>query len=187
MQRLLSRRPKDRYHPNAERKGYRLTQDHIERMGIGTDLHRLEPGRALRLGGIEVAFDRGLRGHSDGDVVLHAVIDAICGAAGLPDIGEHFPDTDPQYKDCDSRTLVAKVVEEITELGYAVANLDVTVQAERPKLSPYKDTMRDRIAGLVGISSDRVSVKAKTNEGMDSIGRGDAIGCIAVVGLTKRG
>lgn len=160
--------------------------DYIQRVGIGTDLHRLEPGGPLRLGGIEVAFDRHLHGHSDGDVVLHAVIDAICGAAGLPDIGEHFPDTDPQYKNCDSRTLLTKVVEEIGDLGYAVVNLDVVVQAEQPKLSSYKKAMCGSIAGLVGILNDRVSIKAKTNEGFDAIGRGEAIGCIAVVGLAKR-
>jgi len=156
----------------------------IQRVGIGTDLHRLESGDGLRLGGVTIPFDRRATGHSDGDVVLHAVIDAICGAAGLPDIGEHFPDTDPRYKNADSRTLLRAVVEEMTELGYAVVNVDVVVHAERPRLSPHKLTIRQSVAGLVGLPVERISIKAKTNEGADAVGRGEAIACTAIVGLT---
>ncbi len=157
----------------------------IDRIGIGTDSHRLEVGSPLRLGGIDIPFDRRSAGHSDGDVVLHAVIDAICGAAGLPDIGEQFPDTDPKFKGYDSRDLLRQVVERITGLGYTVANVDVVVQAERPRLSPFKAPMRECIAGLLGISANAIGIKAKTNEGLDAIGRGEAVACIAVVGLRK--
>ncbi len=156
----------------------------IQRVGIGTDLHRLESGDGLRLGGVTIPFDRRAVGHSDGDVVLHAVIDAICGAAGLPDIGEHFPDTDPRYKDAASGTLLRAVIEEMTELGYALSNVDLIVHAERPKLSPHKQTIRQSVAALVGLPAERISIKAKTNEGTGAIGRGEAIGCTAIVGLT---
>ena len=163
-----------------------MSQESIERIGIGTDLHGLAPGDALRLGGIDVPFERRLAGHSDGDVLLHAVIDAICGAAGLPDIGEQFPDTDPAFTDCDSRTLLANVVEQIANIGYAVVNLDVVVHAQRPKLSRYKQAIRESVARLAGTSADRVSIKAKTNEGLDAVGRGEAIACTAIVGLARR-
>ncbi|MFQ5411414.1 MAG: 2-C-methyl-D-erythritol 2,4-cyclodiphosphate synthase [Phycisphaerae bacterium] len=160
-----------------------MSEDRIHRVGIGTDLHRLAPGGPLRLGGVDVDFDRRLSGHSDGDVVLHAITDALCGAAGLPDIGEHFPDGDPQQAGRDSGDLLTHVVEEIERLGYAVANVDVVVHAERPKLSAYKAAMQARIAELVRVPADRVGIKAKTNEGLDAIGRGEAIGCTAVAGL----
>lgn len=162
-----------------------MSEDRIHRVGIGTDLHRQVSGGPLRLGGVDVDFDRRLCGHSDGDVVLHAVTDALCGAAGLPDIGEHFPDDDPQYADHDSGELLTHIVEKIDRLGYAVVNVDVVVHAERPKLSSYKAAIRTRIADLVRVSADRVSVKAKTNEGLDAIGRGEAIGCTVVAGLRK--
>ncbi|MFQ5412402.1 MAG: 2-C-methyl-D-erythritol 2,4-cyclodiphosphate synthase, partial [Phycisphaerae bacterium] len=110
-----------------------MSEDRIHRVGIGTDLHRQVSGGPLRLGGVDVDFDRRLCGHSDGDVVLHAVTDALCGAAGLPDIGEHFPDDDPQYADHDSGELLTHIVEKIDRLGYAVVNVDVVVHAERPK------------------------------------------------------
>lgn len=157
----------------------------IHRIGLGTDLHRLESGGPLRLGGVDVPFEKHAAGHSDGDVVIHALIDAICGAAGLPDIGEHFPDTDPRYKGADSRMLLTLVVEEIRELGYAPVNVDVTIHAERPKLSPFKEEMRNVLALLCEISPACVSIKAKTNEGMDAVGRGEAVACTAVVGLAR--
>ncbi len=157
----------------------------IERVGIGTDLHRLELGRPLKLGGVEIAFDRGLVGHSDGDVVLHAVTDALLGAAGLPDIGEQFPDTDPRFKDADSAALLGEANGMVAARGYAPVNLDVVIHAERPKLSDHKAAMRDRIAGLLKLPPDCVNVKAKTNEGVDAVGRGEAIGCTAVVGLRR--
>ncbi|UCD29739.1 MAG: 2-C-methyl-D-erythritol 2,4-cyclodiphosphate synthase, partial [Planctomycetota bacterium] len=111
----------------------------IDRVGIGTDIHRLAPNRRLILGHVPVEHDQGLVGHSDGDVLLHAIIDALAGAAGLPDIGEMFPDTDPAYEDADSGNLLEKVVQQVTDAGYAIVNLDATIHAERPKLSKYKN------------------------------------------------
>lgn len=163
-----------------------MTEPAIHRVGIGTDLHRLEAGRPLRLGGVEIPFDRGLKGHSDADVVLHAVIDAILGAAGLPDIGEQFPDTDPRHKDADSRLLLAETVKLAVGNGFAVVNVDVVIHAERPKLSAHKARIRASVADVVRIAVDRVSIKAKTNEGVDAVGRGEAIGCTAIVGLSRQ-
>lgn len=157
----------------------------IERLGIGADIHRLEPGGPLRLGGLDVEFDRHLAGHSDADVVLHAVADAILGAAGLPDLGEQFPDTDQRYRGCDSRTLLATVVRKAAEAGFVVACVDLIVHAERPRLSAHKQALRESVAGLLGLTADKVNVKAKTNEGLDAVGRGEAIACICVVGLTR--
>ena len=163
-----------------------MSQDRIHRVGIGTDFHRLVSGRPLWLGGVEIPFALGLLGHSDGDVVFHAVIDAICGAAGLPDIGDHFPDTDARYKDCDSGTLLSQIVDEIAALGYAVVNVDVVIGAEQPKLTPYKEAIGRCLAQRLGIAADRVGVKAKTAEGLGAVGRGEAITCTAIVGLARR-
>ena len=163
-----------------------MSQDRIHRVGIGTDLHRLVPGRPLRLGGVEIPFELGLLGHSDGDVVIHAVIDAICGAAGLPDIGDHFPDTDARYKDCDSGTLLSQIVDEIVALGYAVVNIDVIIGAERPKLTSYKEAIGRSLAQRLGIEAGCVGVKAKTGEGVGDVGRGEVITCMAIAGLAKR-
>ncbi len=157
----------------------------IERVGIGTDIHRLQPGGPLRLGGVEIPFDHGSLGHSDGDVLLHAVMDAILGAAGLPDIGERFPDNDDRYRGVDSGALLSEVVVDVGSRGWALVNVDVVVHAERPKLSVHKGTMRDRVAGLLGVLADRVSIKAKTNEGLDAVGCGEAISCTCVVGLCR--
>ena len=157
----------------------------IERVGIGTDLHRLEAGRKLILGGVEIPFERGLAGHSDADVVLHALADALLGAAGLPDIGEQFPDHDPRFKNADSRELLADVLRQVRSRGFAPANVDVVIHAERPKLSEHKPAIRAAIAALVGLGEDRVAVKAKTNEGLDAVGRGEAIGCTAIIGLAR--
>ncbi|MEK6676035.1 MAG: 2-C-methyl-D-erythritol 2,4-cyclodiphosphate synthase [Planctomycetota bacterium] len=150
------------------------------RVGIGYDIHRLAEGRRLVLGGVVVEHSRGLIGHSDADAVLHAVTDALLGAAGLPDIGELFPDTDPAYKDADSRILLADAMERIHKRGYKACNIDVVVHAEAPKLSPYKARMGESIAGLTGLSPEFVSVKAKTNEGLGPLGHADAIACTAV-------
>ena len=155
----------------------------IDRVGIGTDVHRLGPGRRLILGHVAIKHELGLVGHSDGDVVLHAIIDAMAGAAGLPDIGEMFPDTDPAYKDADSAGLLGRVRQAVDERGYAVVNVDATIHAEQPRLSPHKAAIRSEIARLLGVPADAVSVKAKTNEGLDAVGRGEAIACTAVVGL----
>lgn len=159
----------------------------IHRVGVGTDLHRLEPGRRLVLAGVEIPFDRGPAGHSDADVVLHAVIDAVSGAAGLPDIGEQFPDSDPEFRGADSAALLARVMERVAARGFEVVNVDVVVHAERPKLSAHKSAMQARLARLLGVRPQDVSVKAKTNEGLDAVGRGEAIACTVVAGLARRG
>ncbi len=163
-----------------------LSETGIERVGIGTDLHRLVSGRGLKLGGVEIEFDQGLAGHSDGDVVLHAVADALLGAAALPDIGEQFPDTDPQFQDADSAALLGDVLRRVDASGYRPVNLDVVIHAERPKLTPHKRTIRQRLAELTALPLEAVSVKAKTNEGLDAVGRGEAIACTAVIGLTRQ-
>ena len=157
----------------------------VIRVGIGYDIHRLVEGRRLMLGGVEIAHDKGLLGHSDADVVLHAVTDALLGAAGLPDIGDLFPDTDARYRDIDSRLLLEQAMARVGEGGLAPANLDLIIHAEAPKLSPYKRRIAESIAGLTRIPADRVSVKAKTNEGLGPLGTADAIACTAVVLLTR--
>jgi 2-C-methyl-D-erythritol 2,4-cyclodiphosphate synthase len=153
-------------------------------IGLGRDLHRLVPGRRLVLGGVEIPHSRGLLGHSDGDVVLHAVIDALLGAAGLGDIGRKFPDTDPAYKDVSSEALLARVMEDIRP-RWIVVNADVTIVAEAPRLAPHAAAMAARIGRALG--TDRVSIKAKTNEGLGPVGAGEAIECLAVVELAPRG
>jgi 2-C-methyl-D-erythritol 2,4-cyclodiphosphate synthase len=155
----------------------------ISRVGIGTDLHRLAAGRKLILGHVPIDYDQGPLGHSDGDVVLHALIDAMAGAAGLPDIGEMFPDSDPAYKDADSSTLLEACLWSVHQRGYAIVNADVTIHAERPKLSLYKPAIKQEVARLLGLTLDAVSIKAKTNEGVDAVGRGEAIACTAIVSL----
>jgi 2-C-methyl-D-erythritol 2,4-cyclodiphosphate synthase len=158
----------------------------IHRVGIGTDLHPLVEGGPLKLGGVEVPFTHHLHGHSDADVVLHALTDALLGAAGLPDIGELFPDTDPQHKGADSRGLLTAALEKVRASGYQPVNIDLVIHAERPKLSSHKPQIRSSIAKLVNIPAQSVSVKAKTNEGLDAVGRGEAIACTCVVGLTAK-
>lgn len=150
------------------------------RVGIGNDIHRLVEGRKLRLGGVEVPFDRGLLGHSDGDSLTHAICDALLGAAGLGDIGTHFSDKDPQFAGVDSLILLGRVCELLTERGYAVQNVDATILAERPKMMPYIPAMRARLAEAMKIDETRLNLKAKTNEGLDAVGRGEAIAAQAV-------
>lgn len=150
------------------------------RVGIGYDIHRLEEGRKLVLGGVEISFRKGLIGHSDADAVLHAVIDALLGAAGLPDIGELYPDTDPAYQDADSRALIADTMKRLRDKGLVVGNIDLVIHAEAPRMSPHKSEVAASIAKLVGVQVDQVSVKAKTNEGMGPLGMADAIACTAV-------
>lgn len=156
------------------------------RVGIGHDTHRLVEGRPLILGGVRIPFDRGLDGHSDADVALHAVADALLGAAGLGDIGEHFPDTDPDCKDLDSARLLAQVVATTAEAGWSVVNCDLVLHAQRPKLLDYKGEIRSNIARLLGISVDCVNVKAKTGEHVGPVGRGEAMQCQAVVLIERR-
>ena len=157
------------------------------RVGIGYDIHRLVEGRRLIVGGVEIEHPKGLVGHSDADVVLHAVTDALLGAAGLPDIGDLFPDTDEAYKDADSRVLLKDAMERVRAKGYVAGNLDVIVHAEAPKMSPYKRAMAESIASIVGLAPDRVSVKAKTNEGMGPLGYSDAIACTAIAMVVEKG
>lgn len=151
------------------------------RVGLGHDRHRLVPGRPLILGGVTIPFELGLDGHSDADVLLHAVTDAILGAAALGDIGEWFPNTDPQWANVDSAVFVRKAVEEIRRRGWEIANLDCTIHAERPKLSPYKKVIANHIAMLLEISEAQVNVKAKTGERVGPIGRQEAIDADAIV------
>jgi 2-C-methyl-D-erythritol 4-phosphate cytidylyltransferase/2-C-methyl-D-erythritol 2,4-cyclodiphosphate synthase len=150
------------------------------RIGNGYDLHRLVAGRPLILGGVTIPFEKGLDGHSDADAVCHAVTDAMLGAAGAGDIGRHFPDTDAAWKDADSLTLLAEAVTIVAAAGFAVVNVDVVVIAQRPKLVPYLDVMRTNLSRAIGITADRVSVKGKTNEGVDSMGAGASIAVHAV-------
>jgi 2-C-methyl-D-erythritol 2,4-cyclodiphosphate synthase len=156
------------------------------RVGIGYDLHRLVEGRPLILGGVTIPYERGLLGHSDADVVCHAITDAVLGAAAAGDIGRHFPDTDPAWKDADSLVLLSRAVAIVRERGWLVGNVDVVVIAERPKLAPHVDRIRDTLAGALGVQVEQVSVKGKTNEGMDSMGTGTSIAAHCVAMLLAR-
>jgi len=153
------------------------------RIGMGYDVHRLVEGRKLVLGGVTIPFGKGLLGHSDADVLVHAVCDALLGAAGLGDIGLHFPDTDPAYKDVASIKILAKTYELISGKGFTIMNLDSTIFADAPKLSPYRDAMQKNIARTIEIEPDRVNVKATTFEGLGMIGKGEGIGamCVALI------
>ncbi len=155
------------------------------RIGMGYDIHRLVSGRRLVLGGVEIPFEKGLLGHSDADALIHAVCDALLGAAGLGDIGEHFPDTDPAYKGISSMKLLARTYEMVAA-GFSVVNLDATIFAEAPKLSPYKSRMRKNIAGIVEIEPGRINIKATTSEGLGMIGTGEGISAMCVALLDER-
>ncbi len=156
------------------------------RIGIGYDIHAVVADRVLMLGGIAVPAEFGLSGHTDGDVVLHAVIDAMLGAAGLPDIGEHFPDSDPAHKGRRSSELLEEAMREVNDLGWRINNLDLTIRAEKPKLAAYKNRLRQSLAGLLSLDPERIGVNAKTNEGFDAVGEGRAIACEAAL-ILKRG
>jgi 2-C-methyl-D-erythritol 2,4-cyclodiphosphate synthase len=156
------------------------------RVGIGYDSHRFIEGRPLVLGGTAVPYSRGLAGHSDADAVVHALIDAMLGAAGAGDIGRHFPDRDPQWKDADSMELLSTTAELIRGQGYAFVQADVTIIAEAPRLSPHLAAMTEALAERLGCPPGSVSLKAKTNEGMGFIGRGEGIAVIAVATLESR-
>lgn len=156
------------------------------RIGHGYDVHRLVPDRPLILGGVAIPFEKGLLGHSDADVLTHAVMDALLGAAALGDIGKLFPDTDEQYKGADSVVLLKAVVNVLTNSGYTVENIDATVLAQRPKLAPFILQMREILAEAVGIAVNRVSVKATTEEGLGFTGAGDGIAAHAVCLLTEK-
>jgi 2-C-methyl-D-erythritol 2,4-cyclodiphosphate synthase len=154
-------------------------------VGIGFDSHRLVAGRRLMIGGVEIPYELGLDGHSDSDVLAHAVIDALLGAAGIGDIGEHFPDTDERWRDADSMQLLANVVERVHADGFEVVNVDCSVVMEAPKLLPYKAAIRERLAGVLGIELARVNVKASTGERMGFVGRGEGVATLAVAGLRR--
>lgn len=156
------------------------------RIGYGYDVHRLETGRRLILGGVEIPSDRGLVGHSDADVLLHAITDALLGAAALGDIGSHFPDTDPAWKDADSSVFVIGAAEALRAAGWAVGNVDATVVLESPRIRPHVEAMRARIAELLGVGPDRVSVKATTSERMGFVGAGDGAAAHAVCTIRSR-
>jgi len=153
------------------------------RIGIGEDSHRTAPGGPLRIGGVDVPHDRQLVGHSDADVLLHAVTDALLGAAALPDIGRQFPNTDPANRGRDSANMLAAAAMKVAQLGYTIVNLDCVVHAERPKLADYQDAIRHRIAGILRISPFQVGLKAKTGEGVGAVGREEVIvaRCIALL------
>jgi 2-C-methyl-D-erythritol 2,4-cyclodiphosphate synthase len=155
------------------------------RVGIGHDTHRLETGRALILGGLRIEHPRGLAGHSDADVVLHAITDALLGAAGLGDIGDAFPDTDPKFHGMDSSIFVKETLERLGAAGWRVVNLDLTIFAQEPKLGPLKSAIRLSVANILQVDPNAVNVKAKTGERVGSIGRAEAIGCHAAVLIEK--
>ena len=156
------------------------------RIGIGYDAHRLVPDRPLVLGGVTIPHDTGLAGHSDADVLLHALADALLGAAALGDLGAHFPDTDPEWEGADSLALLSTVVEEVREAGYVPHNVDATVLLERPKLRPHIDSMRENIADGLGLDPAAVSVKATTNEGLGAVGAEEGAAVHAVCTIRPR-
>ena len=155
-------------------------KDFPYRIGSGHDSHRLEEGLPLILCGVKIDYPLGLAGHSDADVVLHSVVDALLGAAGLGDIGDAYPDTNPRWRNADSRIFLSETLTKLNRMGWRLVNLDVTIFAEEPKLGPLKTAIRASLAALLDLPEDNVNVKAKTGEGVGHIGRGEAIGCHAV-------
>lgn len=156
------------------------------RIGIGYDIHRLVEGRKLILGGIEIPFEKGLLGHSDSDVLTHAICDALLGAVALGDIGTHFPDSDPRFKGASSLDLLRHVVALLKERDYQIANIDSTIITERPKLKPYIAEIRQTLASILEIDIEQVSVKAKTNEKLDAVGQGEAMQAQAIALITLK-
>jgi 2-C-methyl-D-erythritol 2,4-cyclodiphosphate synthase len=156
------------------------------RCGIGYDLHRLAEGRQLIVGGIELPFDKGSVGHSDGDVLAHALCDALLGAAGLGDIGTHFPDSDAKWQGANSLLFLEHARKLLDEKHFAIEHVDAVVITEKPKLGPHFPKMREALAGALGVTADRIHLKAKTNEGVDAVGRGEAIAAYVVATLRER-
>ena len=156
------------------------------RVGIGYDIHRLVEDRKLFLGGVEIPYIKGLISHTDGDVVMHAIADAILGALGLGDIGQYFPDSDPGYKNMPSGDILQRVARLLTEKNFVIGNIDTAIIAEEPKIYPFRDKMVENIANILGVDKSKINVKATTNEGVGSIGRGDAIAAYAVATLVER-
>ncbi|MGA2410757.1 MAG: 2-C-methyl-D-erythritol 2,4-cyclodiphosphate synthase [Candidatus Binataceae bacterium] len=155
------------------------------RVGQGFDFHPLEAGRRLVLGGVEIAHSHGLRGHSDADVAAHALANAILGALGEGDLGRHFPDNDPAYKDANSLALLASVWKLATNAGWRLGNADITIIAQRPKLAPHLPAMRERIAGAIGVEAARLNLKASNPEGLGALGRGDGMAASAIILLEQ--
>jgi 2-C-methyl-D-erythritol 2,4-cyclodiphosphate synthase len=155
------------------------------RVGIGFDVHRLVKGRPLIIGGVKIPYDLGLSGHSDADVLIHAIIDGILGTLAMGDIGAHFPDDDPAYKDIDSAILLRKVMELVKKEGYGINNIDNTIVAERPKLAPHIPEMKERLRSILDVHAGRINIKATTTEGMGFCGRGEGISAISIVSLIK--
>lgn len=155
------------------------------RIGFGYDVHRLAEGRRLILGGVDIPWELGLLGHSDADVLVHAVMDGILGALGRGDIGQHFPDSDPAFKDKDSLLMLQEVMLMVKEDGYNINNIDSTIVAQKPKLSPYIHKMRAKLSGVLYVDVSRINIKATTTEGMDFTGRGEGMEAYAVVSLVK--
>jgi 2-C-methyl-D-erythritol 2,4-cyclodiphosphate synthase len=156
------------------------------RVGTGFDVHRLVTGRKLILGGVEIPFEKGLLGHSDADVLLHAICDALLGAAGMEDIGVHFPDSDASYKDIDSIKLLERTRDKLSAGGFSIQNLDATVFAEAPRISPYRAEMRERIATTLHLAVDDVNIKATTTEGLGYIGKGEGIAAMCTALILKK-
>jgi len=156
------------------------------RIGFGYDVHRLVEGRRLILGGIEIPWDLGLLGHSDADVLVHAIMDGILGALGRGDIGRHFPDSDPAFKDKDSLLMLQDVMLMVKDDGYAINNIDSTIVAQKPKLSPYIDRMREKLSGILYVDIGRINIKATTTEGMGFAGKGEGMEAYSVVSLIKQ-
>jgi len=153
------------------------------RVGIGYDIHRLVEDRKLFLGGVEIPYVKGLISHTDGDVVLHAIADAILGALALGDIGQHFPDSNPDYKNMPSGDILERVVRLLAQKNFVIGNIDTAIIAEEPRIYPFKEKMVENIANILGVDRSKINVKATTNEGVGSIGRGDAIAAYAVATL----
>ncbi len=170
----------------SARPGDWPAEDAVTLSGIGYDSHRFAPGRPLVLGGVAIPHERGLAGHSDADVLTHAVIDALLGGAGLGDIGQHFPDDDEQYRDADSLALLATTVTMVVVAGLQIVNVDATVAMERPKLGPHRDDIRASLAQTLEIARQRVNVKATTGEGMGFVGREEGVAALAVASLRVR-
>ncbi len=156
------------------------------KVGLGYDIHRLEEDRLLIIGGVEIPYEKGLYGHSDADVLIHAIIDALLGGASLPDIGTIFPDTDMQYKGADSTVLLKKVCEMVSEKGFLIGNIDSNIIAQAPKMMPYIPKMKEVLSSVMGINIENISIKAKTNEKMDAVGEKRAIEANAVVLLLRK-
>jgi len=155
-------------------------------IGLGYDIHKLVTGRALILGGVEIPHPKGLSGHSDADVATHSICDAILGAMGEKDIGEHFPDTEPKYKNILSLKLLEKVLGLMKEKNLAINNLDITIIAQEPKISPYRDKIKEKINSIIKIPADKINVKATSPEGLGALGNGEGIACISIVNLINR-